>query len=130
MATPERIHTIETNRAGRPQGHYSQAVIHNGFIYISGQLGIAPGQDDYKPGSVADQSRQCLMNIAAILDAAGSDLSRLLKVSVFISELSHWEAVDSAFSEILGENKPARSVVPCKDLYFGFGVEMEAIAAL
>lgn len=130
MAPTEPIQTIKTNRAGRPAGHYSQAVIHNGFIYVSGQLGIAPGQEDYKPGSVADQSRQCLMNIAAILEAAGSDLSRLLKVSVFISDLNHWEAVDNAFSEILGEHKPARSVVPCKNLYFGFSVEMEAIAAL
>jgi 2-iminobutanoate/2-iminopropanoate deaminase len=71
-----------------------------------------------------------LRNVEAILLAAGSDLAHLLKVTVYVSDIAHWGAINAVYARVLGAHRPARAVVPTRDLHHGFLVEVEAIAAV
>ena len=123
------IATVSTPNAPTPAGHYSQAVVHNGLVFIAGQLAIDPKTGARLTGSIEEQTEQCLKNIGAILKAAGSDLSRVLKMTVFISDIELWSAVNVVCARIMGEHRPARAIVPVKDLHYGFKIEIETIAA-
>jgi 2-iminobutanoate/2-iminopropanoate deaminase len=123
------IKRIQTPDAPAPGGHYSQAVVHNGLIYISGQLPINPRTGEKVLGPIEDQTRQVLENIRAILKAAGSDLSRLLKMTIYVSDISLWAAVNEVYTSVMGDARPARAVVPTRELHYGFLIEIEAIAA-
>ena len=123
------IQTVSTPNAPTPAGHYSQAVVHNGLVYVAGQLAIDPQTGARLTGSIEEQTEQCLKNIGAILKAAGSDLSRVLKMTVFISDIELWSAVNVVYARIMGEHRPARAIVPVKDLHYGFKIEIETIAA-
>jgi 2-iminobutanoate/2-iminopropanoate deaminase len=113
----------------RPGGHYSHAVVHGDTVYIAGQLGRDPSIAETEAGDISTQTRRCLTRIAAALRAAGSDLDRLLKVTIYISDLSHWPAVNAVYAEMLGDHRPARAVVPVGHLHFGALLEIDAIAA-
>jgi 2-iminobutanoate/2-iminopropanoate deaminase len=121
---------VETSEAPRPAGHYSQAVIHNGLVFVAGQLPITPGQADHTVGSVAEQTERTLRNVAAILAAAGSGLDRVLSMTIYVSDIAHWPEVNTVYSRILGAHKPARAVVPVKDLHYGYALEIQCIAAV
>ncbi|MDQ3257878.1 MAG: RidA family protein [Acidobacteriota bacterium] len=121
---------IQIPNAPAPTGHYSPAVIHNGLIFVSGQLPINPQTGEKILGSIEAQTRQVLMNISEILKAAGSDLSRVLKMTVYISDISLWGAVNDVYKDVMGEARPARAVVPTKELHYGFLIEIDAIAAV
>lgn len=119
---------IETKNAPLPKGHYSQAVIHNGIIYISGQLPVNPETGENITGSIEQQARQVMSNLKAILESAGSELSKVLKCNIFISDIEYWGDVNRVYAEFFGNHKPARLIVPVKELHFGFKIEMDAIA--
>ncbi|GAB4001252.1 RidA family protein [Spirosoma daeguense] len=119
---------IETPEAPVPGGHYSQAVAHNGFLFISGILPITPAGQKLTDASVPEQTEQILANLDAILCAAGSKREDVVKVSVFISDISNWGDVNRLYAQFFGEHRPARSVIPCSPLHYGFGIELEAIA--
>ena len=121
---------IQTPNAPTPGGHYSQAVVHNGLVFISGILPIKPDGQKLNAVSVEEQIEQVLANLDAILQAAGSKRSNVLKVSVFVSDISAWSTVNQLYSQFFGDHRPARSVVPCSPLHYGFGIELEAIAAI
>ena len=121
---------ILTENAPRPAGHYSQAIVHDNIIYVSGQLPIDPRTGEKRTGPIEEQTEQVLNNIAEILKAAGADLSQVLKTTVYISDIELWSRVNNVYSRFFGEHRPARSVVPTKDLHFGFQIEIDAIAAL
>jgi len=121
---------ILTENAPRPAGHYSQAIVHDNIIYVSGQLPINPKTGEKLTGPIEEQTEQVLNNIAAILKAAGADLSQVLKTTVYISDIELWSRVNNVYSRFFGEHRPARSVVPTKNLHFGFQIEIDAIAAL
>jgi len=121
---------IQTDKAPIPGGHYSQAVVHNGLVYISGQLPVDPLTGEKITGSIEDQTNQVLKNLSAILDASGSSLDRVLKVTVYISDISLWGKVNEVYSRVFGDHRPARAIVPTRELHFGFKIELEAIAAL
>lgn len=123
------IKPIRTANAPAPGGHYSQAVVHNGLIYISGQLAINPQTGEKILGPIEEQTEQVLLNIAEILRAAGSDLSRVLKMTIYIADMSLWGAVNEVYARVMGEAKPARAIVPTGELHYGFLIEIEAIAA-
>lgn len=124
------IKTVLTPNAPKPGGHYSQAVIHNGLVYIAGQLPIDPATGEKKLGPIEEQAEQVLANISAILEAAGSDMSRLLKMTVYISDIELWGKVNEVYARALGEHRPARAIVPVNELHYGFKIEIEAIAAI
>lgn len=131
MGTPDnRIKKFNTSNAPSPGGHYSQAVIYNNTIYISGQLPINPFTGEKVSGNIEVQAKQVLENIGVILKDAGSDLSKVIKTTVYISDISLWGRVNDVYAKFFGNHKPARAVVPTRDLHYGFLVEIEAIAAL
>jgi len=124
------MHTVSTPDAPRPKGHYSQAIVHAGLVYVAGQLATDPRNPDAPPGDAGQQTRLIFRNIAAILDAAGSSLDRLLQVTIYVSDLDAWPAVNEAFAEALGDHRPTRAVVPVGKLGGGRDVEVVAIAAV
>jgi len=121
---------IETPHAPAPAGHYSQAMVHSGLVYIAGQLPIDPETGEKVLGTIEEQTEQVLRNVEAILKAAGSSLDRILRATVYISDIELWGRVNEVYARILGDHRPARVVVPTRELHFGFKIEMEAIAAL
>ena len=124
------MEVITTNNALNPAGHYSQAIVHNGLIYISGQLAIDPDTGEKLPGSIEDQTERVLNNIELILGEAGCNKNHILKTTVYISDISLWDSVNKIYSDFFGGHKPARAIVPTKELHYGFKVEIEAIAAV
>jgi len=124
------IEKVLTPNAPQPAGHYSQAVVHNGIVYVAGQLPIDPRTGERHVGSIEEQTEQALMNLFEILKAAGSDIDHVLKTTVYISDIELWSRVNTVYARLFGDHRPARAVVPTRDLHFGFQVEIEAIAAL
>lgn len=125
-----KIETIYTPNAPKPVGHYSQAVVHNGIVYVSGQLSIDAKTGEQRVGSIEEQTERALNNIAEILKAANSDLSRVLKMTVYISDISLWGAVNTVYARIMGDHRPARAVIPTKELHYGFLIEIDAVAVV
>jgi len=122
--------SISTANAPPPAGHYAQAIVHGGLVYVSGQLPIDADTGEKCSGPIEKQTKLALDNLAAILEAAGSGVDRVLKTTVYISDISLWAQVNDVYSRFFGPHRPARAVVPCRDLHFGLKVEIEAIAAL
>lgn len=122
--------STQTDKAPLPGGHYSQAIVHNGLVYVSGQLPIDPQTGEKQTGSVEEQTRLVLQNLSAILEASGSSLSQVLKVTVYISDISLWGQVNEVYADVFGDHRPARAIVPTRDLHFGFKIEVDAVAAV
>lgn len=121
---------ISTEKAPLPGGHYSQAVVHNGFIFVAGQLAFVPGQTEHRPGTIAEQTEQTLRNIEAVLVAAGSALDKVVQMTIYVSDISLWGEVNAVYTRVMGGHKPARAVVPVKELHYGYAIEIQAIAAV
>lgn len=119
---------IQTPDAPVPGGHYSQAVVHNGLVYVSGILPITPNGEKLTDSTIAEQTEQILANLDAILRASGSQRGNVLKVTVFISDIDDWSTVNKIYTRFFGEHRPARSVVPVGTLHYGLNIELEAIA--
>ena len=122
--------TISTDRAPAARGHYSQAVVHEGTVYVAGQLPIVPGEPERRLSSFDEQARRVIDNVFAILDAAGSAPALVLRTTVYIADVAHWPAFNAIYAEKFGAHRPARTVVPVAGLHYGYLVEMDAIAAL
>jgi reactive intermediate/imine deaminase len=125
-----RIHfdrTAETAAADLP---FSDAVRVGDLIFVSGQLGIRPGQASLVPGGVAAETRQCLENIRAILERNGSDLSRVVKCTAFLADIEEWPQMNAVYREFFATSLPARSAVAVgAGIAFGGRIELECIAA-
>ena len=119
---------IETPDAPRPAGHYSQAVVANGFVFVAGILPIVPDGSRTIPDGIEAQMRQVFANLRAILAAAGSDLHKLTSVQIFVPGIELWSTVNAIYAEMLGAHRPARTVIPCGPLHHGALVELNAIA--
>jgi reactive intermediate/imine deaminase len=123
------IDRITTANAPKPAGHYSQAVRHDGLIFVSGQLPVSLEGKVLADRSFEDQVRVALGNMLAILKEAGSGPDRVLKVTAFIVGVENWPAFNRIYAELFGDARPARSVVPVPSLHHGCLIEIEAIAA-
>jgi reactive intermediate/imine deaminase len=121
---------IATPSAPAARGHYSQAVVHGGLVYVAGQLPIVPGDPDRRLAGFEAQARQVLDNVIAILEASGSGVERVLKSTVYIADVAHWPAFNAIYAQRFGAHRPARTVVPVAQLHYGYLVEMDAIASL
>lgn len=122
------IERINTPNAPQPAGHYSQATVYNGLVFVAGQLSILPN-GEYKFGPIEEQTEQALLNVHAILKAAGSDWDRVLKINISVADINLWDGVNSVYSRVLGEHRPARAIIPTGKLHYDFLIEIEAIAA-
>ncbi|HET6263471.1 MAG TPA: Rid family detoxifying hydrolase [Usitatibacter sp.] len=122
--------TVSTESAPVARGHYSQAIVHGGLVYVAGQLPIDPRDPEGRLADFEAQARQVIGNVIAIVEAAGSSRERILRATVYIVDVAHWPAFNAVYAELLGAHKPARTVVPVAQLHYGYLVEMDAIAAL
>ena len=120
---------IHTPTAPAPAGHYSQAIVHGGLVFVAGQLPIDPAQPEQAVGSIEEQTEQVLRNVGAILQAAGSGLDRVVQMTIYISDISLWGRVNTVYTRVMGAHRPARAVVPTRDLHYGYQIEIQAIAA-
>ena len=121
---------INPPNAPEPKGHYSSAVVHNGLIFVSGQLPRDAVSGEVETGAIEAQTELALRNIEAILLEANSDLNHVLQFTIYVSEMELWDKVNAVYARILGEHKPARAIVPVKDLHFGTKIEIQAVAAV
>ena len=121
---------ITTPNAPIPAGHYSQAIAHGGLVYVSGQLAIHPETGEKMIGSIEEQTERTILNLEAILKAAGCDLTHVLKTTVYIANIELWGQVNQVYSTMFGAHKPARAIIPTHDLHHGFLIELEAVAAI
>jgi 2-iminobutanoate/2-iminopropanoate deaminase len=119
---------ISTDAAPAAAGPYSQAIRAGELVFTAGQLGIDAASGELVSDDVAGQAERALRNLAAILDAAGSGLDRLVKVTVFLADIADWPAVNEVYGRIVPEPYPARSAFAVKDLPKGARVEIEAVA--
>jgi 2-iminobutanoate/2-iminopropanoate deaminase len=122
---PSPVHTDDAPRAIGP---YSQAVISGGFVFTAGQIALDPDSMEVVPGDVGHQTEQVMKNLTAILKAAGSDLSRVVKTTVFLAHMKDFAAMNEVYSKHFGEHRPARSTVAVSTLPRSTLVEIEAIA--
>lgn len=107
-------------------GHYSQAVVANGLVFVAGQLPMAA--DGSIPEGIEAQTRLVLGRISSILDAAGSRLDRIVSTTVYVNDIKLWPQVDRAYAEVLGSHRPARTVAVSPRLHYGALIEMQVIA--
>ncbi|HXF43727.1 MAG TPA: RidA family protein [Pyrinomonadaceae bacterium] len=124
------MNTVKLQDAPEPVGHYSPAIISNGFIFVSGQLPRDIYTGEVETGHIAKQTELALNNVKRIIQAAGSDLDHVVQVTIYVSDIELWDEVNRVYSEFFGRHKPARVIVPVKDLHFGTKIEVQAIASV
>jgi len=124
------IRLVSTPDAPAPAGHYSQAVVHGEVVYVAGQLPIDTNSSDRHVRSIEEQTERTLRNVEAILRAAGSDLEHVLQMTIYVSDMASWGAVNETYARVMGAHRPARAVVPVGPLHYGYGIEIQAIAAV
>jgi 2-iminobutanoate/2-iminopropanoate deaminase len=121
--------TIQPESQPKPKGHYSPGIENDGLIFVSGQVPMDLETREPFAGDIETQTELALRNVEAVLNAAGSDLSRVTQMTIYISDIELWGAVNKKYAEVMGDHRPARAIVPVKELHFGTQIEIQAIAA-
>ena len=124
------IHPIQTDQAPAAIGHYSQAVAANGMLYASGQIPLAPATGEVVSGGLTAQPKQVLENLKAVVEAAGSELSKVVKVTIYLTDMKQFSVVNEIYGSYFSAPFPARACVEVSELPKGVEVEMDAIAQL
>lgn len=120
--------TVTAPAAPPAVGPYSHAVVANGMIYTAGQVGLIPGTKQLAEGGIEGQTAQVLENLRAVLQASGSDLDKVVKTTVFLTNMDDFAAMNAVYSRYFWRNEPARSTVQVAKLPLGALVEIEVIA--
>lgn len=120
--------TISTDEAPKAIGPYSQAVEHEKMIFLSGQVALNPMTGNIDSSTIEDQTKQVLTNLASVLRASGSDLSHILKCTVFLTDMEEFQGFNKAYASFFGPNPPARSTVQVEKLPRNAKIEIDAIA--
>jgi len=121
------METIITPNMPQGNGHYSTVIEHNGLLYLSGQLPYIRGTKTM-PKGIDVQTRMVLENIEFILKEAGSSKNQILQMRLYIPNISLWDKVNQVYAKFFAEHKPARTVVPTRELHFGALIEVECVA--
>ena|SRR2546421_12366207 len=121
--------TIQPPDQPQPKGHYSPGIVHDGLIYVSGQLPMDLKTREPFAGDIELQTELALRNVEAVLQAAGSDLNHVLQFTIYMSDIGLWGEVNAVYARIMGDHRPARAIVPVNDLHLGTKIEIQAIAA-
>jgi 2-iminobutanoate/2-iminopropanoate deaminase len=121
---------ISTDAAPAALGPYSQAIRAGDLVFTAGQVGLDPATAELVSPDVGAQAHRALQNVAAILEAAGSGMDLLVKVTVFLADIGDWPAVNEVYARLVPEPYPARSALAVKDLPKGALVEIEAVAVV
>lgn len=125
--TVERVST-----AGAPKaiGPYSQGIKVNGFVFCSGQIPADPKTGELETGSITEQTKRCLKNLKAVIEEAGSSMSRVAKVTVFLKDMNDFSEMNAEYEKWFSDPPPARAAVQVARLPKDVGIEIEAIAVL
>lgn len=124
------MRAVLTDRAPAPAGHYAQAIVSGGHVFISGQLPIRPDGRPLAEDGFEAQARQAIQNMLEVLCAAGSTPRDLVRVTAYIVGVAHWARFNAVYASMLPDVRPARTVVPVPELHHGYLVELDAIAVL
>jgi 2-iminobutanoate/2-iminopropanoate deaminase len=127
MSTPEK-QIVYTENAPKPIGPYSQGIRAGNLFFSAGQLGIEPATGELAPGGIEAETRQVFTNLEHVLAAAGSSLSRVVKTTVFMRDLSEFGRMNAIYAEFFSQNPPARTTVQAVLPKAGAAVEIEVIA--
>lgn len=119
---------IRTGAAPKAIGPYEQAIRIDGFVFTAGQIPIDPTSGNLVAGGIAEQTRQVLENLKAVLEAAGSSIDRVVKATVFLKNMADFAAMNDVYAEYFGGSKPARSTVAVAELPKGALVEIDLVA--
>jgi 2-iminobutanoate/2-iminopropanoate deaminase len=122
------MNIISTPNAPKPVAAYGQAIEANGFIFCSGQVGLDPASGKLAP-DLSSQAEQVFRNLSAVLAAAGSTFDRVVKVSIFLVDLTQFSTVNAIYERYVGAHRPARTTVGCGSLPLGALIEVDIVAA-
>jgi 2-iminobutanoate/2-iminopropanoate deaminase len=111
-----------------PKGHYSPGIEHHGIIYVSGQLPMDLVTREPFAGDIETQTELALRNVEHVLKAAGSSLDRVVQMTIYVSDMELWGKVNEVYARVMGDHRPARAMIPVKELHFGTQIEIQAIA--
>jgi 2-iminobutanoate/2-iminopropanoate deaminase len=125
-----QMDTVATDLAPKAIGPYSQAIRTGGMLYTSGQIALDPATGNLVTGSFEQQARRVLENLKAILTAAGTDFSRVVKATVYVTDLGDFQTLNSIYASYFGDHKPARTTVQVAALPKGGALEIDLIALL
>ena len=127
-STERRV--VHTEQAPRAAGPYSQAIIMGDFVFLAGQVGLDPATGKLVEGGVEAQVRQILANLGAVLQAAGTSFDRVVKTTIFLTDVNDFATVNRVYGEVFKDQPPARSTIGVAALPLGALAEIEAIAAV
>ena len=119
---------VKTDHAPAAIGAYSQGIIANGFLFVAGQIAVVPPTKDFVAGGIKEQTAQVLNNLKAILEAGGSSMDKIVKTTVFLSDVNSFADMNAVYATFFGDNPPARSTVQAVLPRAGALVEIECIA--
>ncbi len=122
------MQVVATDRAPRAIGPYSQAIVTGDYVFTAGQIALDPETMQLVEGGIAEQTDQVLKNLVAVLQTAGTDLSRVVKTTVFLVDMADFPAMNEVYQRHFGSHKPARSTVAVAQLPKSGRVEIEAVA--
>ncbi|HEX9167141.1 MAG TPA: Rid family hydrolase [Gemmatimonadales bacterium] len=122
------MQSIQPSSLPTPAGHYSPGIVANGLVFVSGQLPMDPASGTVVEGGIDAQTERALRNVELILGAAGSGLSRVVQMTIYISDGDLWGQVNAAYARVMGNHRPARAVVPVSPLHYGALIEIQAVA--
>lgn len=122
--------TIRTESAPAPLGHYEQAIVSRGMLYLSTQLPIVPGETPHKlaNASVGEQAAQLFKNLQALLQAASCTPKDIVRLTLYVTSMQNWEPLNEAATRFLGNHKPARGVICVPSLHMGYSVSADLVA--
>jgi 2-iminobutanoate/2-iminopropanoate deaminase len=121
---------VKTAHAPGTIGPYSQAVIANGFLYSAGQIALDPATGQVVDGGIREQTARVMANLKAVIEAAGSSLSKVVKTTVFLVDMADFSEMNEVYAKAFGDHKPARSTVAVSGLPRGVRVEIEVVATI
>ena len=124
------LESVFTPGAPPPGGHYSQAIVHDGLVWVAGLLPVEADTGEKVLGGIEDQVGTILRNLTAILTAAGSSPARVLRATIYVADIELWGRINTVYADYFGDHRPARTVVPVPELHYGFAVEMDVVAAI
>ena len=124
------LDAVSTSGAPKAIGPYSQGVVANGVLYTAGQVALDPATGELVTGGITEQTARCLQNLKAVLTAAGSDFSQVIKTTVFLVDMADFADMNEVYGRAFGGHRPARSTVAVAGLPRGARVEIELIAAV
>ena len=124
------LNSVSTSGAPKAIGPYSQGIVANGLLFTAGQVALDPRTGELVPGGIAEQTARALENLRAVLTAAGSDFSQVVKTTVFLVDMADFTPMNEVYGRVFGGHRPARSTVAVAALPRGALVEIDVVATV